>query len=140
MMLCLAPLLLTGYLFTVETSWHHTQNVNAPYVEVQTCDKGLGAHVKASAAGLYAGGLHYGFRLIDGENFSLTFQPKAGISYADHPMYELPMRTQFEVGAGLLAGYKDYRLGLEYWHLSDAGLRSPNIGMDMIGLTVGYSF
>lgn len=139
-MFCFAPLIMAGYLFTVQTSWHHSENVSAPYLEVQTCESGMGAHVKASAAGLYGAGIHYGFTHEFNEKWRITFQPKGGASYADHPIHELPLRTQFEVGAGVLVGYEQFRMGIEYWHLSNAGLRDPNIGVDMIGLTTGWTF
>lgn len=128
-----------GYLFSVQVNpWQHT-DIQERYVEVQTCETGVGLHAKATLAGLYGAGLQYGFTADFGK-FSLTFQPKAGISYADRPFPELPMRTQFEIGGGLLVGYQKYRVGVEYWHLSNAGLRDPNIGLDMVGVTLGRTF
>ena len=138
-MLCFAPLVLAGHLFTVQTPWHQTNNYDGPVVEVQSCESGVGLHAKASSTGLYGTGLHYGFTKEVGD-FSITFQPKAGISYVDRPEPALPLRTQFEVGAQLLIGLADFRVSVEYWHLSNAGLRSPNIGLDMIGVTTGWVF
>ena len=139
-MLCFTPLVLTGYLFTVQTSWHKTESVDAPSIEVQTCEQGIGAHVKASGTGLYGAGLHYGFTKAFDGHWTVTFQPKAGLSYSDRPRRELPSQTQFEVGAQLLVGYDRFRVGVEYWHLSNAGMKMPNIGMDMIGVTTGWVF
>lgn len=139
-MLCLAPLVLMGYALTMQTSWHHSENVNANMIEVQTCEKGLGMDFKASTAGLFGLGLQYGFTLVESEKFSLTFLPKAGLSYTTVPRYELPMTGQFEVGAQFLVGYEDFRVGLEYWHLSNAGLQSPNIGLDMLVVQTGWRF
>ncbi len=139
-MFCLAPLIMTGYLLTVQTSWHHTESVNAPYIEAQTCQTGLGAHVKAATSGLYAAGVHYGFTHDFTDKLNVTLQPKAGFSYVDHPMRELPLRTQFELGLGFIVSRDRFSVGLEYWHLSDAGLRSPNIGLDMVGTTIGWRF
>lgn len=137
--MCFAPLVLIGYALTVQTDWHKTQNVDAPMIEVQTCEQGVGAHLKASAAGLYALGVHYGFHGEAGP-WSVTFQPQAGFSYADHPIDALPMRTQFELGAQFTVGYERLRIGVEYLHFSNAGLKSPNIGLDMIVLQTGWRF
>lgn len=139
-MLCLAPLVLMGYALTMQTSWHHSENVNAHMIEVQTCEKGLGMDAKASTAGLFGLGLQYGFTLVESEKFSLTFLPKAGLSYTTVPRSELPMTGQFEVGAQFLVGYEDFRVGLEYWHLSNAGLQKPNIGLDMLVVQTGWRF
>lgn len=139
MMLCLAPLVLVGYAFPVVTSWHKWRDINAPMVEIQTCETGLGAHVKASQAGLYALGVHYGLTK-QWDDWSVTLSPHAGLSYADHDIESLPARKQFELGLQVLGGFKQARIGLEYWHLSNAGLQSPNIGLDMIILQTGWTF
>lgn len=141
-MLCFAPLVLVGYAVAVETSWHHEphKDINAPMIEVQTCDRGLGAHVKASEAGFYGAGLQYGFQWTTGK-WTATLTPQAGMSYVDHPMPDrLPMRTQFEVGGQFLIGYRNFRIGIEYWHLSDAHLKLPNDGVDMMVLQTGWAF
>ena len=138
-MLCLAPIIMVGYAFTIQTDWHQTTDVSAPIVELQSCESGLGLHGKLSTDGLYAGGVHYGFTGQWGD-WSLTAQPHVGLSYADHPIPELPMRTQFEVGAEVLAGYGDFRVSIGYWHLSNAGLEAPNTGLDMLTLQTGWRF
>lgn len=129
--MCLEPLLLAGYLFTLATDPHRTTNFNDPVVEVQTCERKLGGFVQGSMSGLYAGGLQYGMRYKK-EELSITLTPKIGISYVDHPVYELPQRTQFSVGSLLLFGYEDMRIGIEYWHMSNAGMTYPNIGVDTL--------
>ena len=139
-MLCFAPLVMMGYALTMQTTWHHSVNVNAPVVEVQTCEKGLGFDAKASGAGLFGFGLQYGLTIVETEKWHLTFLPKAGLSYTSVARRELPMTGQFEVGGQFLVGYEDFRIGLEYWHLSDAGLKSPNIGLDMLVLQTGWRF
>lgn len=138
-MFCLAPLILAGQLFTV-TVPGHVSDLNGQYVEVQTCERGVGLHAKAATNGLFAFGLHYGFKIVDADKFSITFQPKAGLSYTTVERPELPLQGQFEVGAGLVFGYDQFRVGVEYWHLSNAGLEQPNIGVDMIGITTGWRF
>jgi hypothetical protein len=137
MMWC--PLLLIGYAFPVILPWHQKRDIAAPMIEVQTCERGFGAHVKASGAGLYGLGLHYGLNKTWGD-WSATIQPHAGLSYADHPIETLPLRKQFELGAELHLGYKQARVGLSYWHLSNAGLRQPNIGLDMFIIQAGWAF
>lgn len=137
--LCLAPLVLAGFMQTIETSWHKTTNLDGAVLEVQTCDRGLGLEVKASSSGLYGLGMQYGFQATSGP-WSITALPKAGLSYVDHPVYELPQRTQFELGAQILVGYERFRIGVEYWHLSDAGMKQPNIGLDMVIVQTGWRF
>ena len=138
-MLCLAPMLLIGLLSTIQTSWHRTASHDGVLVEAQTCETGLGLHAKAASSGLYAIGTHYGFSWRDG-NWSATVQPHAGLSYADHPVRALPLRSQFEVGASVHLGYQSWRVGLSYWHLSNAGLRQPNTGLDLLAIQTGWTF
>lgn len=137
--MCLAPVILLGYLLTVQTAWHHTTTMDAPMLEVQTCETGLGAAVSVSASGLAGAVAQYGWQYTLGP-FSATIQPKAGVSHAMHQVYELPAQTQFQVGLGLLVGYQSFRVGVEYQHLSNAGLVSPNIGLDMIAVQSGWAF
>ena len=107
--------------------------------ELQTCETGLGAHVRATTSGLYGLGGHYGWTWHPGV-LSITLQPRAGLSYVDHAVQALPQRTQFELGAQLLVGYNRYRLALDYWHLSNAGMTQPNIGLDLVSVMVGLAF
>jgi hypothetical protein len=137
--MCLAPVILLGYLLTVQTSWHQTTAMDAPMLEVQTCETGLGAAAHVSASGLAGLVGQYGLQWTHGD-WSFTLQPKAGLSHAMQPVYELPAQTQFQLGLGLLVGYQSWRVGLEYGHASNAGLASPNIGIDTIALQTGWSF
>ena len=137
--MCLAPVILLGYLLTIQTSWHQTATMDAPMLEVQTCETGLGAAVNVSASGLAGLVGQYGWHWRSGD-WSATIQPKAGLSHAMQPVYELPAQTQFQLGAGLLVGYQHWRLGLEYQHLSNAGLASPNIGLDLLAIQSGWAF
>lgn len=138
-MICFAPLVMAGYLFTMQPNQSHVTNMDGGLLEVQTCEQGLGLQGKASTSGLYGLGAHYGMQIELGQ-FALTVQPFGGVSYVDHPVHELPQRTQFEIGAELLVSYKQARVGVQYWHLSNAGMTRPNIGLDMIGVTMGWSF
>lgn len=138
--LCFAPVILLGYALTVQTSWHHTEkNVDGGLLQFQTCETGVGLDVKATTSGLFGMGIQYGFQWKDG-NKSVAFQPKVGVSHTSESMAELPMKTQFELGSGLLFGYKDMRVGVEYWHMSNAGLKKPNEGVDMLLVQTGWVF
>lgn len=138
-MLCLEPLLLAGYLLTVPTNHYHRTNIDAPLVEVQTCERGLGAHVKATTSNVYMGGFHYGLQHQTGE-YTFTFQSFGGVSYTAEPVHELPQQTQFEVGAKLMAGIGNMRVAIEYLHMSNAHMEQPNIGLDLIVLQTGWAF
>ncbi len=137
---CFVPVVLVGYMWTIQTSWHHTTTMDAPMIEVQSCEVGLGMDIKAATSGLFGVGFQYGWKWEWAEHWSATFLPKAGLSHTLHQVYELPSQTQFEVGAQLLFGYDKLRLGVEYWHLSNAGFQQPNIGLDMIVLQTGWAF
>lgn len=137
--MCLAPLILLGYLTAIQTSWHRTTHVHGAMVEAQTCETGIGLDVKASTAGYYGLGVQYGWQTTIG-SWHLTMLPKAGLSYVDHVEPALPLHTQFEVGAQLLLGTGRWRTGVEYWHLSNAGMREPNLGMDFLILQTGWTF
>lgn len=137
--MCLAPVILLGYLLTIQTSWHQTTTMDAPAMTVQTCETGLAAAANVSASGLAGLVGQYGWQWQSGD-WSATMQPKAGVSHAMQPVYELPSQTQFQLGMGVLGGYRSWRLGLEYQHLSNAGLASPNIGIDLIAVQSGFAF
>ena len=138
--MCFAPLIMIGYLFTLHPNAAHTTNMNTNIVEVQTCETGLGAHARATGNGLYAGGLQYGLTWSFAPDWSLTFAPRAGVAYVDHDVRELPLRTPFELGAQFFFGFKSARFGVEYLHLSNAGLKDPNIGIDFVGAIGGMVF
>ena len=137
---CLAPLVLIGYLFTLQVHATQTSNMNAPVLDLQSCETGWGVHAKASTSGLYAVGGQYGWTWQPVASWSVTLQPRAGVSYVDHPVEALPLRTQFELGTQLLLGYDRWRVGVEYWHLSNAGLRQPNTGLDLLEVLTGIVF
>lgn len=145
MSMCLAPVVLAGYLMTtnihVRTDVKEKTGVNdAAMIEVQTCETGLGFEAKAATNGLYGAGLQYGFSKTFGDDYRITFTPKAGFSYTDHTVYELPQDFQFGIGAQVLFGYKQFRVGAELWHLSNAGITSPNIGLNLPIIQVGWVF
>lgn len=149
--LCLAPVLMVGYLASTDIhvtkdSKHKNTVGDAAMVSLQTCDKGWGINAKAATNGLYGTELQYGFKFEPMPEYSLTLTPRFGVSYVDHPVVELPQRTQFGLGGQVAFGYKDFRLGVEFWHLSNGkalGLNTadgPNIGMNMIAIQTGWVF
>lgn len=138
-MMCLAPLLLLGYALTLTQPGYHPPEQNGVMVEAQTCEVGLGAHVKGVSSGMYGAGLHYGLGGSQGV-WSATVQPSAGLSYVDHPVAYLPMRTQFEIGVALILGYEAHRVAVGWWHLSNAGLEMPNPGVNLLAISIGHTF
>ena len=137
--LCLAPLVLVGMVSTIRTPSHSSPVESGMIAEFQTCERGLGAHIKASTSGYYALGAQYGASILVGP-YMLTISPRTGLSYVDHPNENLPLRTQFEVGAQALVSRRGYHVAVDYWHLSNAGLKRPNVGMDFLSMMVGVSF
>jgi len=147
--LCLAPVALAGYLsatdFHFKATKHHTSIGDSAAVELMTCETGAGLGVKASSNGLFGLDLQYGLTW-KGEQWSLSFIPKFGLSATASPVQELPQGVQFGLGAQILFGYDHYRIGIELWHLSDGsalGLNvsdKPNIGLNLPIIQVGYAF
>lgn len=138
--LCLAPLVLVGMVHTIHVP-HTKSSTDSVLLEAHTCPTGLGAHVTAApSANLYSVGLQYGFEFPIYGRLRARVIPQVGISYDAHHYRELPLHTQFEVGGELQFAYGQVTVGYKYWHLSNAGLRDKNIGLDMGALLVGYSF
>jgi hypothetical protein len=142
--LCLAPVVLVGYLMSTDFHFRpaterQTGVNSAAMVEVQTCERGLGAEVKAATNGLYGAGLQYGFQYTTGP-YVVSVIPKAGLSYTDRTVYELPQTVQFGIGLQMLFGYRDFRVGAEFWHLSNAGMTAPNIGLNLPIVQIGWVF
>jgi hypothetical protein len=131
MALCLAPLVFAGYMFTLV----QYPNVNSPGVEVQTCEKGLGLHAKAYPDNAYALGTQYGVMWESGK-WTWGFQPQIGLAHS----YKGESKKYFEVGMQFTVGYDHVRVGVEYWHMSNAGLSSPNGGLDMLVVQTGWRF
>lgn len=136
---CLAPVLLAGYLFTLQTPSHHTASFNGPVLEVQTCEVGPAVNVRVAASGISSVGLQYGWQWKR-DAWSLTAQPMAGAALLDQHTPELSSQVNFSLGAQLLGGYDIYRMSVGYWHASNAGLGDRNVGLDFIALQTGFSF
>jgi len=148
--LCLAPVLMAGFMastdFHFKDTKHKTSVGNAAIVSVQTCDKGWGVNAKATTNGFYGTELQYGFKYEPLPDYSVTLTPRFGVSFVDHPVIELPQRTQFGLGGQVSVGYKDFRLGVELWHMSNGkalGLNvsdGANIGLNMVTIQTGWVF
>jgi hypothetical protein len=137
--MCLAPVVLAGYMMIIGTAWHPPGQTSSPAFEVQSCSKEVGAYGFASTNGLYAGGVQYGIQKTFAP-LTVSVTPHAGVSYADHPVYNLPQRTQFDIGVGVYVAYDRAISGIKYSHWSNAGMEQPNIGIDMLILQTGFIF
>lgn len=139
MMPCFEPLLLAGWLLTQNLAGGPTTNLDAGVLEVQTCERGLGLDLKASSSGLYGLAAQYGLSTTS-HGWTVTLTPKAGLAYVDHRVAEQDSRGNFEVGAQLLIGRDRWRIGVEYWHLSNAYLGQPNAGLDLVMVQLGWTW
>jgi Lipid A 3-O-deacylase (PagL) len=139
-MMCLAPLLLVGYAWTVQTDWHRSADRDAPYVQLQSCKTGLGVHAKASAAPWGAGGLHYGFTWEPVREVELTVQPQVGLSYFNSVQRgEYRQIGRFELGLAVMASWRRAHVSVEYTHLSNGeGWKPTNVGMDLVAVQTGW--
>lgn len=148
---CVAPVLMAGYMVSTNlpldraTKYENTVG-NAAIVSIQTCDRGWGINAKATTSGLYGSEVQYAFKFEPTPAYSVTLSPRLGVSYVDHPVVQLPQRTQFGLGGQVMFGYEDFRVGVEFWHLSNGsalGLNvsdRPNIGMNMVTIQTGWVF
>ena len=138
---CLAPVVLIGQLITIQPNQYHTSNPSGTLFEIQSCERGLGVNAKASPEPeLYGAGVQYGLEVYDKGDWSSTVLVKGGMSHSGIAYRELPMQTQFETGVQVLVGYEQLRFGVEWWHMSNAGLQQPNIGLDMLVFQSGWGF
>jgi len=140
----IAPVALVGYMQATDLHFRGGSSSgsevgNAVLFEGMTSATGLGLGAKASTNGLYGIDLQYGLTW-KGEQWSLSFIPKLGFSATSNPVKELPQDVQFGLGAQFLFGYEHYRAGIELWHLSNAGVTAPNIGLNLPIIQVGYAF
>lgn len=138
--MCFAPLILAGVLLTQNYSGSVPKtNLDGGMIEAQTCERGAGLDVKASTSGLYGLALQYGYSL-DFNGWTVTATPKAGLAYVDHQVKEQKHPGNFEVGGQVLFGRDRWRIGLEYWHISNAYTAHPNSGLDLLMIQTGWTF
>ena len=136
-MLCFSPMLGLLALFSIQTGWHSSPDVGSVELQARTCESGAQLMGKVSPAGYYHAEIGYGFTKQVNEDWRVSVIPGAGVSYVDHPNPNLPLRTQFALSLAGMVSYRSVGLHVEYGHDSNAGLRSPNVGMDFfkVGLT-----
>lgn len=139
-MFCLAPVLGMLAMFSLQTSWHGSPDVGSVDLQARTCQTGLQAIGKVSPAGYYAGEVGYGVQLGEPTGWHAGLVPSAGVSYVDHPNVNLPLRTQFSLSLAGFIGYDRVGLQAEYQHMSNAGLRDPNVGMDFVKVGLTWRF
>jgi len=138
--MCLKPLILIGWLLTQNFGGHNfNTNLDAAAVEVQTCESGPGLDVKAATSGLYGVAVQYGFTTTR-NGWTFTATPKLGVAYVDHQAKEQAHPANFELGGQLLFGRDRWRIGAEYWHISNAHTSVPNLGIDLLILQTGWIF
>ena len=138
-MFCLEPLIMAGYLFMANPHRENGANLNAPLMEMQTCEEGIGVGMKAAQSGVYALEAQYGLKGHLGP-LSVGLIPKFGVGYQDVLTLEQQSKTNFSLGAQFLMGYEKARVGLEWWHMSNAGSGERNAGLDLIMVTAGWAF
>lgn len=134
------PHVYAGYMDTIQPNKWHTSTIQGPAFQAETSPQGLGLVGRYQPnAGLIGLGAQYGMTI---PGTPITVTPSAGLAYVDQPMRELPLKTPFMLGlqAGVPIPNTKARLIAEYLHLSNAGQKQPNIGMDMGSVMLGYPF
>ena len=128
-----------GYTDTFQPNKYHTSDLQGPIMQFQSAPEGLGLNARAMPnGGLFTVGAQYGMKI---PHTPLTITPSAGMAYVPEPMRELPLKHPFSLGisASMPLGEK-LKLMAEYLHMSNAGQKQPNIGMDMGSVMLGYPF
>lgn len=134
-----------GYVDTFQPNKWHTSTIQGPMAKFETSPEGLGANARIGPEGLFSLAAQYGLQI---PGTPITITPSAGMAYVDKGMPELPLKTPFALGLQGSLSLKDFeslpeslrkaRIMAEYIHLSNAGLKQPNIGMDMGSVMLGY--
>lgn len=140
--LCFAPLLIAGWATSIETSWHHGVEASSPYVELQSCKDGVGAHIAVGTAPWATVGVHYGWTAALPYGWTATVQPRVGLSYSNR-MHETYGRqvTRFEAGVEAIVCNGRWCGVVGYRHMSNGrGMTRENIGTDLFETGVGIQF
>lgn len=142
-MLCFAPLIAVGSLvYSIETPWHKQESLIGPYMQAQSCTRGLGLYVKGNHEWA-AGGVQYAPSVEFENGVSLSFPIQGGGSYSNtiNPKNGVRQITNFHAGVGIAVHYNLYSVLVEYNHMSNGkGIDPTNEGQDNIGVQVGYRF
>lgn len=138
--MCLEAMVLVGYLMTAQPNPSHITNLDGPLLEVQTCERGVGAFAKASPSGVGAVGVQYGAQWHPADQWTLTITPQFGVGLLDRHVHEVSSQVNFSLGLNAMLGFRRSRVAVEYWHHSNAGLGRQNAGLDMLALMGGWAF
>jgi len=139
--LCLAPIILFGYSHTIQTSWHTSQDISGPMVEVQSCKDGLGGRIAYGSAWVQVGpqyGVSYKI-----QNLTIIGQLHGGLGYSNthHPDSHIRQLTKWNGGVSFMLQYARYGVKIGYDHMSNGkGLDPTNHGQDMISMGGYYEF
>lgn len=140
-MMCFAPVVLAGYLFTLHPNVHNRiTSIEEPLVEVQTCDRGVGLDLKATQSGIGSLQAQYGIVTVQSGPWSLIVTPKLGGAILPYHVRELTSTVNFSLGLQTTVGYDRARVALEWWHQSNAFLGGCNAGLDFLALMGGWAF
>lgn len=140
--LCLAPLVLVGYLQTIQTSWHQSYDISGPMAEVQSCKEGLGARI-AFSQDMVQIGPQFGLSWPLGQNWRITGSFHGGLGYSNtfHPETGVRQVTKWNGGVKILISNDPYVFAIGYDHMSNGrGVDPTNAGQDMMSYMVGYIF
>lgn len=148
-MLCLTPMVAVAAVLTLYPNRHHVTDLDGGQVVAQSCVTGPGLYVTVMGAGLYTGGVQYGYPVRLSRQVTLIGQGYVGASYVSRWMPELPNAVQFDAGLRVLLRVQRTVLQVAWQHESHAGLgRSVvregrlyrNTGLDLLTVGVGWEF
>ena len=140
--MCLAPLIMVGFLQTIQTSWHSSKDISGPMAEVQTCKEGLGARIAFSPEMVQIGP-SWGISWPLGQMWTFTGSFHGGLGYSNtiHPDTGVRQVTKWNGGVSFLIQYDKYVGKVGYDHMSNGrGLDPTNHGVDMMSYMMGYVF
>lgn len=141
-LLCLAPIVLLGYSHTIQTSWHTSQDISGPMMEVQSCKEGLGGRIAYGSEWVQVGP-QYGLSLTLSDKWSVTGQIHGGLGYSNthHPDSHIRQVTKWNGGVSFMLQYTSYGIKVGYDHMSNGrGLDPTNHGQDMVSMGGYYVF
>lgn len=141
-MVCLLPLILIGYVGTIQTSWHTSADISGPYAEVQTCKDGLALRGAVGNQWVQVGP-QYGYSATLPYGLALTGQIHGGLGYSNtiHPVSNIRQITTLNLGFSVLISKERYYLKGGYDHMSNGrGIDPTNAGQDFWSIAGGLTF
>jgi hypothetical protein len=140
--MCLAPLVMVGFLQTIQTSWHSSKDISGGMAEIQTCKEGLGGRM-AFSPDMVQIGPSWGISWPINElwSFGVGFHGGLGYSNTMHPDTGVRQITKWNGGLSLMVQYSHYVGKIGYDHNSNGrGIDPTNHGIDHISYMMGYVF